>query len=79
MRVTHIPENVFDALACGDISRTHFAVLSLMHRWADYSTGKITSFSAARVLRALNVEIRVIPRPKVSSLLAIRFRSAIAT
>jgi len=56
-RVTQIPENIFDALACGDISLIQFAVLSLMHRWVDYSTGCVRSFSAGRVLSALHLDV----------------------
>jgi hypothetical protein len=57
MRLTQIPENVFKALACGDINLTQYAVLGLMHRWADYQTGCIKSFSAARVLAALDLDV----------------------
>jgi hypothetical protein len=55
-RVTLMPQAVFDALERGDINNTQFIVLSLLHQWAVYTTGRIDSFCAERVCRYLHIE-----------------------
>jgi hypothetical protein len=55
-RFTRLPQAVYDALERGDINITQFIVLSLMHQWADYATGRIDSFCAERVCRYLHIE-----------------------
>jgi hypothetical protein len=55
-RFTRLPQAVFDALERGDINKTQFIVLSLLHLWAGYTTGRIDSFCAERVCRYLHIE-----------------------
>jgi hypothetical protein len=55
-RFTRLPQAVFDTLERGDINKTQFIILSLLHQWADYATGRIDSFSAERVCRFLGLD-----------------------
>lgn len=56
LRFARLPQSVYDALERGNINKTQFIVLSLLHLWAEYTTGRIDSFCAERVLRFLGIE-----------------------
>jgi hypothetical protein len=66
LRFTPLPRAVSDALERGDINNTQFIVLSLLHQWANYTTGRVDSFCAERVCRYLHIE------PTPSNLKAMR-------
>jgi hypothetical protein len=51
-----LPHAIYDALERGDINETQFIVLSLLHKWANYQTGRVDSFCAERVLRFRHIE-----------------------
>ncbi len=53
---TRLPQEVFDFLERGDINKTQFIILSLLHKWADYRTGRVAAFCAERVCRYLHIE-----------------------
>jgi hypothetical protein len=55
-RFTRLPQAAFDALERGDINKTQFIILSLLHQWANYAIGRVDSFSAERVCRYLHIE-----------------------
>lgn len=53
---TRIPQKVTDALQQGDINPTQFIILVLLHLWANHRTGRVDSFCAERVCRALHID-----------------------